>query len=157
MTAKKANPRWKRREVSVAMLEKCDLSFLVRFQRVLDQMTTTLWELADYGELHLAIDHQLIEPLDTALEACHKAIESAKPTEQPMAEARAMALYQHAKRNGDDKGKLAALLDAFLALPTKTKSTRERIGNAEIVTVRQGRKILWRSYHKIEKPKAAKA
>jgi hypothetical protein len=56
-----------------------------------------------------------------------------------------------------DKGKLAALLDAFLAIPKKTKTTTERVGNAEIVTVRQGRKILWRSYHKIGKPKAAMA
>jgi hypothetical protein len=74
-----------------------------------------------------------------------------------MAEARAMALYQHAKRNGDDEGKLAALLDAFLAIPSKAKSTTEHIGNAEIVTVRQGRRILWRSYHKIGERKAAKA
>jgi hypothetical protein len=113
--------------------------------------------LVDYGELHLAIDHQLITPLDTALEACHKAIQDAKPDEQPMAEARALALYQRAKRNGDDKGKLAALLDAFLAIPTKAKSITERVGNAEIVTVKQGRRIIWRSYHKIGERKAAKA
>ena len=68
-----------------------------------------------------------------------------------------MALYQHAKRNGDDKGKLAALLDAFLAIPSKAKSTTERVGNAEIVTVKQGNRIIWRSYRKVPTGKAAKA
>jgi hypothetical protein len=155
MTTKTARPRSKKREVSVAMLAKCDLSFLLRFYRALDQMTTTLWELADYGELHLAIDHQLVAPLETALEACHKAIESAEPDSQPMAEARALILYQHARRSGNDQEKLSALLDAFLALPPKTKTTTERVGNAELVTVRQGRRIIWQSWRKAGKHKAA--
>jgi hypothetical protein len=76
---------------------------------------------------------------------------------RPMAESRALALYQHAKRSGDDKGKLAALLDAFLAIPSKAKSTTERIDHAEIVTVKQGRRIIWRSYRTLPKRKAAKA
>jgi hypothetical protein len=158
MTTKTAKPRSKKqREVSVAMLAKCDLAFLLRFYRVLEPMTTALWELADYGELHLAIDHQLIAPLDMALEACHKAIEGAKPDEQPMAEARALILYQHAKRSGDDKGKLAALLDAFLAIPSQAKSTTERVGNVEVLTVKQGNRIIWRSYRRAPKRNAAKA
>jgi hypothetical protein len=156
MTTKTAKPRSKKqREVSVAMLAKCDLSFLLRFYRVLEPMTTALWELADYGELHLAINHQLVAPLETALEACHKAIEAAKPDEPTMAEARALILYQHARRSDNDQEKLSALLDAFLAIPTKAKTTTERIGNAEIVTVRQGRRIIWQSWRKAGKHKAA--
>jgi hypothetical protein len=156
MTTKTAKPRSKKqREITSAMLAKCDLVFLVRFYRVLEPMTTALWELADYGELHLAIEHQLIAPMEMALQACHKALQSAKPDEQPMAEARALILYQHARRSDNDQEKLSALLDAFLAIPTKAKSTVQRVGNAELVTVRQGRRIIWQSWRKAGTHKAA--
>jgi hypothetical protein len=71
----------------------------VCFYHTLDETIKTLWKLTHYGEpLHLPIDHQLISPLEDAWQACHKALQSAKPADRHSAEARTSILYQHACR-----------------------------------------------------------
>jgi len=55
----------------------------VCFYHTLDETIKTLWKLTRYGEpLHLPIDHQLISPLEDAWQACHKALQSAKPADR---------------------------------------------------------------------------
>lgn len=96
----------------------------------------------------MRIDHHMVAPLDRSLNAC---LEATKPEDGRETETRAALLYQHALRFDapiDERRRI--LVEGLLAIPTSLKTEvhrfPKRVGGGELTTMRQGRRIVWRSF-----------
>jgi hypothetical protein len=136
-----------------AELRRVDLMSLMRLYRELWQSIARLTNLTDYGEyLHLPINNTLVPPLESTLMACLEAIKAATPKDQREMEWRCSLLYEHAlhfNAPADERQSIAsqALLASLPALKTKV----EHILGHEVRTVKEGRRIVSRSYRKLPK------
>ena|GEM_PF-5130083 len=135
-----------------AEFSKADLSSLIRLYRQLWQAIEGLNGLTEYREpLNMLINHHMVATLERSLMACIEAINAAKPEDEHGTEDRAALLYEHALRfdaPADERRRI--LVEGLLAIPTGLKTEVYRfpkhVGGGELTTMRQGRRIVWRSF-----------
>jgi hypothetical protein len=144
-----------------AALYQAELPALIRLYEKLWEAIADFSSLTDFGEpLDYPVQNEIVGALDMALFSCHSAIKAHKPKDDRKAEERLALLYQHALRfDSTEKERKEILAQALLAVSAAgVKSTVERLGDQDILTVKKGRRVIWQSLRPDKgKRKAAKA
>ncbi len=151
----KARKRWPGPLTQTELL-KGSLPRLVHLYR---QLEAAISRFIDFTEppdpLDFLVQNQVTVALERVLLACAKAIKASKPNGPDQIEMRAALLYDHAlSYEGSDNERRAILAEAMLAIPIPDSIKSEVIRfpktkfgeGGELHEVKDGNKVIWRSY-----------